>query len=66
MDSDYYIKVVMIQLMKLRKESMVNLKTLKENSFSLSLLKATVKLIAKNFRSCTEINIHRTPFMCCI
>ena len=41
MDSDYYIKVVMIQLMKrskLRKaESMVNLKTLKENSFSLSL-----------------------------
>lgn len=59
MDSDYYIKVVMIQLMKsskLRKaESMVNLKTLKENSFSLSLLKATVKLIARNFRSCTEI-----------
>lgn len=57
MDSDYYIKVVMINPAHEteKRESMVNLKTCKENSFSLSLLKATVKLIAKNFRSCTEI-----------
>ena len=63
MDSDHFLKVVMTQLMessKTRKtESMGNLKTRKENShslfLSLSLLKATVKLIAKNFGSCTHI-----------